>query len=73
MEQLFILKDIYAKIDKVRPMNSIDVDTLSEKDHFQDVVCVTNKMGLHKFMRLKHDYSIPPIQQFFCHSCLREG
>jgi hypothetical protein len=42
-EQLFIYKDIYQKMGKVIPMHPLDLDTLSEKDHFQDVVCVLNR------------------------------
>jgi hypothetical protein len=34
MEQMFIFKDIYEKMEKVRPMNPIYLDTLAEKDHF---------------------------------------
>ncbi|KAK1697545.1 hypothetical protein QYE76_014242 [Lolium multiflorum] len=64
-EQLFIYKDIYQKMDKVRPMHPLDLDTLAEKDHFTDVVWVTEKMGLHKLMQLKRDYSVPLIQQFY--------
>jgi hypothetical protein len=62
MEQMFIFKDIYEKMEKVRPMNPIYLDTLAEKDHFSDVVWVTEQMGLHKLMRLQHDYSVPLIQ-----------
>jgi hypothetical protein len=65
LEQLFIYKDIYQNMDKVRPMHPLDLDTLAEKDQFQDVVWVTEQMVLHKLMRLKHDYNIPRIQQFY--------
>jgi hypothetical protein len=64
-EQLFIYKDIYQKMDKVRPMHPLALDTLGEKDHFVDVVWVTEQMGLHKLMRLQHDYIVPLIQQFY--------
>jgi hypothetical protein len=52
-EQLFIYKDIYQKMDKVRPMHPLALDTLTEKDHFQDAVWVTKQMGLHKLLRLQ--------------------
>jgi hypothetical protein len=61
-EQLFTYKDIYQKMDKLRPMHRLALDTLAEKDHFSDVVWVTEQMGLHKLMRLQHDYSVPLIQ-----------
>jgi hypothetical protein len=62
---LFIYKDIYQKMDKMRPMHPLALDTLAKKDHFADVVWVTEQMGLHKLMRLQHDYSVPLIQQFY--------
>jgi hypothetical protein len=72
-EQLFICKYIYQKMDKVRPMHPLDIDTLAEKDHFQVDVWVTRQMGLHKLMRLKHDYNIPLIRQFYSTPCFQEG
>lgn len=51
----------------MRPIQPIDLDTLSEKSHFENIVWVTEGigMGLHKLMRVKWDYSIPLIQQLY--------
>ena len=65
MEQLFIYKDIYEPKSKVRPMQAIDVDLLSQNDHFEDAIWVTERMGLHKLMKVQCNFSIPLIQQFY--------
>lgn len=61
MEQLFIFKDIYEPKTKVRPMQAIDVDQLSDNDHFAYAVWVTERMGLHKLMKIQCNYNIPLI------------
>jgi hypothetical protein len=44
MEQLFIYKDIYEPMKKVRPMQAIDVELLSQNNHFEDAIWVTERM-----------------------------
>jgi hypothetical protein len=65
MEQLFIFKDIYEPKPKVRPMQPIYLGQLSNNSHFADAVWVAERMGLHKIMKIKCNYSIPLIQQFY--------
>ncbi|KAK1632340.1 hypothetical protein QYE76_006655 [Lolium multiflorum] len=63
--KLFIYKDIYEPMKKVRPMQAIDVEPLSQNDHFEDAIWVTERMGLHKLMKVQCDCSIPLIKQFY--------
>ncbi|KAK1629283.1 hypothetical protein QYE76_003598 [Lolium multiflorum] len=65
MEQIFIFKDIYEPMKKVRPMQAIDVELLSRNDHFEDAIWVTERMGLHKLMKVQCDFSVPLIKQFY--------
>jgi hypothetical protein len=65
MKQLFIFKDIYEPKTKVRPMQAIDVDQLAHNDHFEDAIWVTERMGLHKLMKIQCNYNIPCIQKFY--------
>jgi hypothetical protein len=46
-------------------MQPIDVDALSENSHFEDVAWVIERMGLHKLVKVKCDYNIHLIQQFY--------
>ncbi|KAK1644620.1 hypothetical protein QYE76_062425, partial [Lolium multiflorum] len=65
MEQEFIYKDIYEPMPKVRPMQAINVEDLSEDDHFADAIWVTGRMGLQDLMKIKCDYSPELVKQFF--------
>ncbi|KAK1653789.1 hypothetical protein QYE76_071594 [Lolium multiflorum] len=65
MEQEYIYKDIYEPMPKVRPMQAINVDDLSEDDHFADAIWVTGRMGLQDLMKIKCDYSPELVKQFF--------
>ena len=47
MEQIFIYKDIYEPMKKVRPMQAIDVKSLAQNVIFEDAIWVTGRMGLH--------------------------
>ncbi|KAK1618195.1 hypothetical protein QYE76_023712 [Lolium multiflorum] len=51
MEQSYIFKDIYEPMKKVRPMQAIDMELLSENNHFEDAIWVTGRMGLQKLMK----------------------
>jgi hypothetical protein len=73
MEQLFIFKDIYEPKAKVRPMQSIDIDQLSDNNHFADAVWVTERIGLHKLMKIKCNYNIPLIQQFYATLAIKKN
>jgi hypothetical protein len=56
MEQLYIFKDNYELMKKpVRPMQPIDLNHLTSKGYFDDVVWVTSQMGLHHLMALRCD------------------
>jgi hypothetical protein len=46
-------------------MQAIDVELLSQNDHFEDAIWVTEQMGLHKLMKVQCDFSIPLIKQFY--------
>ncbi|KAK1619297.1 hypothetical protein QYE76_024814 [Lolium multiflorum] len=61
MEQLYIFKDIYEPMKKVRPMQAIDVELLSQNDHFEDA----ERLGLHKLMKVQCDFSVPLIKKFY--------
>ncbi|KAK1646610.1 hypothetical protein QYE76_064415 [Lolium multiflorum] len=50
---------------KVRPMQAIDVEFLSQNDHFEDAIWVTERMGLQKLMKVQCDFSVPLIKQFY--------
>ncbi|KAK1609489.1 hypothetical protein QYE76_033162 [Lolium multiflorum] len=65
MEQEFIYKDIYEPMPKVRPMQAINVEDLSEDDHFADAIWVTGRLGLQDLMKIKCDYSPELVKQFF--------
>ena len=65
MEQLYIYKDIYEPMKKVRQMQAIDVELLSQNNHFEDAIWVTERMGLHKLMKAQCEYSVPLIKQFY--------
>ncbi|KAK1694085.1 hypothetical protein QYE76_010782, partial [Lolium multiflorum] len=65
MEQEYIYKDIYEPMPKVRPMQAINVEDLSEDDHFADAIWVTGRMGLQDLMKIKCDYSPELVKQFF--------
>ncbi|KAK1663626.1 hypothetical protein QYE76_051785 [Lolium multiflorum] len=65
MEQIFIFKDIYEPMKKVRPMQVIDVELLSQNDHFDDAIWVTERMGCHKLMKVQCDFTIHLIKQFY--------
>ncbi|KAK1647580.1 hypothetical protein QYE76_065385 [Lolium multiflorum] len=65
MEQEYIYKDIYEPMPKVRPMQAINVEDLSENDHFADAIWVTGRMGLQDLMKIKCDYSPELVKQFF--------
>ncbi|KAK1695175.1 hypothetical protein QYE76_011872 [Lolium multiflorum] len=65
MEQEYIYKDIYEPMKKVRPMQAINVEDLSEDDHFADAIWVTGRMGLQELMKIKCDYSPELVKQFF--------
>ncbi|KAK1665685.1 hypothetical protein QYE76_053844 [Lolium multiflorum] len=41
MEQEFIYKDIYEPMNKLRPMQAIDVDVLAINNHFEDAIWLT--------------------------------
>ncbi|KAK1618388.1 hypothetical protein QYE76_023905 [Lolium multiflorum] len=64
MEQSYIFKDIYEPMKKVRPMQAIDVEFLSQNDHFEDAIWVNGRMGLQKLMKVQCDYSPDLIKQF---------
>ncbi|KAK1608874.1 hypothetical protein QYE76_032547 [Lolium multiflorum] len=65
MEQIYIFKDIYEPMKKVRPMQAIDVELLSQNNHFEDAIWVTGRMGLQKLMKVQCDYSPDLIKQFY--------
>ncbi|KAK1667577.1 hypothetical protein QYE76_055736 [Lolium multiflorum] len=65
MEQEFIYKDIYEPMPKVRPMQAINVEDLSEDDHFADAIWVTGRLSLQDLMKIKCDYSPELVKQFF--------
>jgi hypothetical protein len=51
--------------NKVCPMKLTNIELLSKDDYFGDALWVTEKVGLHKLMVIKQDYSPRLIQQFF--------
>ncbi|KAK1662048.1 hypothetical protein QYE76_050207 [Lolium multiflorum] len=65
MEQIYIFKDIYEPMKKVRPMQAIDVEVLSQNNHFEDAIWVTGRMGLQKLMKVQCDYNPDLIKQFY--------
>ncbi|KAK1682994.1 hypothetical protein QYE76_043842 [Lolium multiflorum] len=65
MEQEYIYKDIYEPMPKVRPMQAINVEDLSENNHFEDAIWVTGRMGLQDLMKIRCDYSPELVKQFF--------
>ncbi|KAK1651096.1 hypothetical protein QYE76_068901 [Lolium multiflorum] len=72
MEQEFIYKDIYEPMPKVRPMQAINVEDLSEDDHFADAIWVTGRLGLQDLMKIKCDYSPELVKQFFATLAIKE-
>ncbi|KAK1660264.1 hypothetical protein QYE76_048423 [Lolium multiflorum] len=72
MEQEFIYKDIYEPMKKVRPMQAIDVDLLAVNNHFEDAIWVTGRMGLQDLMKIKCDYSLELVKQFFATLAIRK-
>jgi hypothetical protein len=72
MEQIFIYKDIYESMKKVRPMQATYVELLSQNYHFEDAIWVTERMGLHKLMKVQLDSSIPLIKQFYATLVLKK-
>ncbi|KAK1663698.1 hypothetical protein QYE76_051857 [Lolium multiflorum] len=65
MEQEYIYKDIYEPMPKVRPMQAINVEDLSENNHFADAIWVTGRMGLQDLMKIRCDYSPELVKQFY--------
>ncbi|KAK1616634.1 hypothetical protein QYE76_022151 [Lolium multiflorum] len=64
-QKIYIFKDIYEPMKKVRPMQAIDVELFSQNNHFEDATWVTGRMGLQKFMKVQCDYSLDLIKQFY--------
>jgi hypothetical protein len=61
-----IYEQVYASMStKVCPMKFTNIVSLSKDEYFADVLWVTEKMGLHKLMVFKQDYSPRLIQQFY--------
>jgi hypothetical protein len=59
-------EQIYAPMStKVCPMKFTNIVNLSKDEYFEDSLWVMEKMGLHKLMVFKQDYSPWLIQQFF--------
>ncbi|KAK1693781.1 hypothetical protein QYE76_010478 [Lolium multiflorum] len=50
---------------KVRPMQAIDVELLSQNKNFEDAIWVTERMGLRKLMKVQCDFSVPLIKQLY--------
>jgi hypothetical protein len=61
-----IYKQVYAPMStKVCLVKYIDNDLLFKDEYFCDALWVTEKMGLHKLMVIKENYSPRMVQQFF--------
>jgi hypothetical protein len=61
-----IFEQIYDCMStKVYPMKFTNIVSLSKDEYFADALWVTEKMGLHKLMVFKQDYSPLLIQQFY--------
>jgi hypothetical protein len=61
-----IYEQIYAPMStKVCPVKFTNILNLSKDEYFEDALWVTEKMGLHKLMVFKQEYSPRLIQQFF--------
>jgi hypothetical protein len=61
-----IYEQIYASMStKGCPMKFTNIVSLSKDEYFTDPLWVTEKMGLHKLMVFKQDYSPYLIQQFY--------
>jgi hypothetical protein len=53
-----IYEQVYASMStKVCPMKLTNIVSLSKDEYFSDALWVTKKMGLHKLMAFKQDYS----------------
>jgi hypothetical protein len=66
MEQKKFYDDIYlAHTTKVCPMHALDLEKLKCKAYFNEMIWVTEKLGLHPLMELRHDCNIQTIHQFF--------
>ncbi|KAK1670530.1 hypothetical protein QYE76_058689 [Lolium multiflorum] len=65
-EQHHIMNDIYqVHHTKVCPMRAFDLEKLGSKAYFNEMMWVTEKLGLHPLMGLCHDYNVQIIHQFF--------
>ena len=65
-EQHRIMTDIYEEQrTKVCPMRAFDLGKLGSKAYFNEMMWVTEKLGLHPLMELRHDYNVQLIHQFF--------
>jgi predicted transcriptional regulator len=61
-----IYEQVYACMStKVYPMKFTNIVSLSKDEYFADALWVMEKMGLHKLMVFKQDYSHRLIQQFY--------
>lgn len=65
-EQELIMWQIYETFTtKVCPMRALDFEKLGKKAYFNEMLWVTEKLGLHPLMELRQNYNVQLIQQFF--------
>lgn len=64
-EQELIMSQIYDSFStKVCPMRAFDLMKMGGKAYFNEMLWVTEKLGLHPLIELRQDYNIQLIHQF---------
>ena len=67
-EQELIYNEYYNNLSEKKPVcpqKVMDFEHLAKKAYFKDATWITDKMGLHRLMRIRENYSVQVVHQFF--------
>jgi hypothetical protein len=60
------MTDVYkAHHTKVWPMKALNISKLGTKAYFNEMLWLTENLGLHELMGLRQDYNVKLVHQFF--------